>query len=144
MKYLSILSFFYLLVSIIFMCQIMCQALSPHDFFIISFSVYNSHLVFTHNWVNFFFLLERHQNDVKNLTLLNKGEILKSKKYIVILHFTYKCKIPQIIHGSSCKAIFRFGFLSNNYTYHIVRQDSYFTYFHCSTMIGTRNELRSE
>ena len=76
------------------MCQIMCQALSPHDFFIISFSVYNSLLVFTHNWVNFFFLLERHQNDVENLTLLNKGEILKSKKYIVILHFTYKCKIP--------------------------------------------------
>ena len=75
------------------MCQIMCQALSPHDFFIISFSVYNSLLVFTHNWVNFFFLLERHQNDVENLTLLNKGEILKSKKYI-ILHFTYKCKIP--------------------------------------------------
>ena len=72
---LSILSFFYLLVSIIFMCQIMCQALSPHDFFIISFSVYNSLLVFTHNWVNFFYLFERHQNDVENLTLLNKCEI---------------------------------------------------------------------
>ena len=84
---------FYLLV--LSLCAKSCvKPYHPHDFFIISFSVYNSHLVFTHNWVNFFFLLERHQNDVENLTLLNKGEILKSKKYIVILHFTYKCKIP--------------------------------------------------
>ena len=42
---------FYLLV----LCAKSCvKPYHPHDFFIISFSVHNSLLVFTHNWVNFF------------------------------------------------------------------------------------------
>ena len=112
MKYLSILSFFIYLYYL-YVPNHVSSLITPMTFLLFHFQSIIHFQFFTHNWFNFFFLLERHQNDVENLTLLNKGEILKSKKYIVILHFTYKCKIPQIIHGSSCKAIFRFGFLSN-------------------------------